>query len=48
MAEAAAWARAHGAAELVLTVWAGNADAEAFYQRLGYRVLSQVMHAPLD
>jgi len=47
MAEAAAWARARGAAELVLTVWSGNTDAEAFYQRLGYRALSSVLHARL-
>jgi ribosomal protein S18 acetylase RimI-like enzyme len=47
MAEAAGWARRKGAAELVLTVWAGNSEAEAFYQRLGYRTLSQVLHAPL-
>jgi len=48
MQEAADWARRQGAAELVLTVWSGNVAAEAFYQRLGYRVLSHVMHAPLD
>ena len=47
MAEVALWARNEGAAELVLTVWAGNHDAEAFYERLGYRVLSSVLHAPL-
>jgi ribosomal protein S18 acetylase RimI-like enzyme len=48
MAEVAIWARTEGAAELVLTVWAGNHDAEAFYERLGYRVLSSVLHAPLN
>jgi len=48
MAEAAAWARAQRAAEIVLTVWAGNADAEAFYARLGYRVLSSVLHTALE
>jgi ribosomal protein S18 acetylase RimI-like enzyme len=47
MAEVAVWARRQGAAELVLTVWAGNTDAEIFYERLGYRVLSHVLHAPL-
>jgi hypothetical protein len=31
----------------VLTTWVGNEDAEAFYQRLGYRVLSRVFSAPL-
>src|SRR5262252_3234856 len=48
MAEVGLWARREGAAELVRTVWAGNRDAEAFYERLGYRVLSSVMHAPLN
>ena len=47
MAEATAWARGQGAVEMVLTVWAGNAAADAFYERLGYRVLSRVLHAPL-
>ena len=36
MGEAAAWARVHGAVEIVLTIWGGNAEAEAFYERLGY------------
>jgi ribosomal protein S18 acetylase RimI-like enzyme len=44
---AADWARAQGAVEMVLTTWAGNAAADAFYERLGYRVLSRVLHAPL-
>jgi ribosomal protein S18 acetylase RimI-like enzyme len=47
MDRAAAWAREQGAAELVLTVWAGNGEAEAFYERLGYRELSRVLHRPL-
>ena len=47
MDEAVAWARACGAEEMVLTTWTGNSEAEAFYQRLGYRVLSRVFHAPL-
>jgi ribosomal protein S18 acetylase RimI-like enzyme len=47
MEGAAAWAREQGAAELVLTVWAGNGDAEAFYERLGYRELSRVLHRRL-
>ena len=47
VAAAGAWARARGAVEMVLTTWAGNADADAFYERLGYRVLSRVLHAPL-
>jgi ribosomal protein S18 acetylase RimI-like enzyme len=44
---AADWARAQGAVEMVLTAWAGNAAADAFYERLGYRVLSRVLHARL-
>lgn len=47
MAEVALWARREGAAELVLTVWAGNRDAEAFYAALGYTVLSSVLHTSL-
>ncbi|HEY6478188.1 MAG TPA: GNAT family N-acetyltransferase [Polyangia bacterium] len=45
--EASAWARARGADEMVLTIWAGNAAADAFYERLGYRVLSRVLHTTL-
>jgi len=47
MEAGAAWGRNHGAVEVVLTTWVGNDDAEAFYQRLGYRVLSRVLYAPL-
>jgi ribosomal protein S18 acetylase RimI-like enzyme len=47
MDEVASWARRQGAAELVLTVWAGNRAAEAFYDRLGYRELSRVLHTRL-
>jgi ribosomal protein S18 acetylase RimI-like enzyme len=47
MDELAAWARRQGAAELVLTVWAGNVEAEAFYESLGYRVLSRALRVPL-
>jgi len=47
LAQAADWARAQGAVELVLTTWTGNDAADAFYERLGYRVLSRVLHAPL-
>ena len=47
MNEGAAWGRARGAVEVVLTTWVGNEDAEAFYQRLGYRVLSRVFSAPI-
>jgi ribosomal protein S18 acetylase RimI-like enzyme len=45
VAAAADWARRQGAVEMVLTTWAGNAAADAFYERLGYRVLSRVLHA---
>jgi diamine N-acetyltransferase len=47
MGEAVEWGRGHGAVEVVLTTWIGNDDAEAFYERLGYRVLSRVLYAPL-
>jgi ribosomal protein S18 acetylase RimI-like enzyme len=47
MEAATAWARDHGAAEVVLTVWTGNQAAEAFYARLGYRVLSRALSRPV-
>jgi len=47
MDAAAAWARERGAAEGVLTGWAGNEAAEAFYERLGYGVVSRAMAKPL-
>jgi len=47
MDAATAWARERGAVELLLTVWAGNRDAEAFYSRLGYRVVSRVLRRKL-
>jgi ribosomal protein S18 acetylase RimI-like enzyme len=47
MAEVSGWARRQGAAELVLTVWAGNREAEAFYQGLGFGELSRVLSAKL-
>jgi ribosomal protein S18 acetylase RimI-like enzyme len=43
MDAATAWARERGAVEMVLTVWDGNAAAEAFYQRLGCRVISRAL-----
>jgi ribosomal protein S18 acetylase RimI-like enzyme len=48
MDAAAAWGRERGAVELVLTVWAGNRAAEAFYSRLGYRVVSRVLRRKLS
>jgi ribosomal protein S18 acetylase RimI-like enzyme len=47
MGDGVAWGRGLGAVEVVLTTWVGNEDAEAFYERLGYRVLSRVLSAPL-
>jgi ribosomal protein S18 acetylase RimI-like enzyme len=47
MEEGGQWGRNQGAVEVVLTTWVGNAGADAFYERLGYRVLSRVLHAPL-
>jgi ribosomal protein S18 acetylase RimI-like enzyme len=47
LSASADWARARGATEMVLTTWVGNSEADAFYQRLGYRVLSQVLRASI-
>jgi diamine N-acetyltransferase len=47
MAAATEWARSRGAQQLLLTVWAGNADAERFYDALGYRTISQVLGTDL-
>jgi ribosomal protein S18 acetylase RimI-like enzyme len=47
MAAATEWARGHGAHQLLLPVWAGNADAERFYAALGYRTISQVLGTDL-
>lgn len=47
MSAASTWARDRGAAEVVLTVWAGNAAAEAFYKRLGYGVVSRALAKPI-
>jgi diamine N-acetyltransferase len=43
MAEVQAWAEAKGATEIVLTVWAGNQAAEAFYLGLGFAAVNQVL-----
>jgi ribosomal protein S18 acetylase RimI-like enzyme len=48
LTEATAWARGQGAVEMVLTTWAGNAAADAFYERLGYQVLSRVLHMSIE
>jgi ribosomal protein S18 acetylase RimI-like enzyme len=47
MDAANSWARERGAVEILLTVWDGNAAAEAFYQRLGYRVVSRALGKPI-
>jgi ribosomal protein S18 acetylase RimI-like enzyme len=47
MSAATEWARGHGAHQLLLTVWAGNEDAERFYNALGYRTISQVLGTDL-
>jgi len=41
--EAAFWARTRGADDLVLTVWAGNEDAERFYDAVGFTRVSSVL-----
>ena len=43
MAAAEAWLRERGARDLELTVYEVNADAIAFYESLGYRLLSRRM-----
>jgi diamine N-acetyltransferase len=45
--DAAGWARGRGAAELVLTVWAGNDDAARFYAALGFATVNTVLGRPL-
>jgi ribosomal protein S18 acetylase RimI-like enzyme len=47
MVAATGWARSRGAHQLLLTVWAGNDDAERFYAALGYRTISQVLGTDL-
>jgi GNAT superfamily N-acetyltransferase len=47
MNAATEWARGQGAHQVLLTVWAGNEDAERFYAALGYRTISQVLGTDL-
>ncbi len=47
MNAATVWARERGAEEIVLTVWAGNTAAEAFYAGLGYDVVSRALSKPI-
>ncbi len=44
---AAGWVRERGALEVLLTVWAGNRDAERFYEGLGLIPVSRVMKLAL-
>jgi ribosomal protein S18 acetylase RimI-like enzyme len=41
--DASSWARARGADEILLTVWAGNDAADRFYDALGFRRISTVL-----
>jgi ribosomal protein S18 acetylase RimI-like enzyme len=41
------WAAAQGATEVELTVFKFNETAQAFYESLGYEVLSKRMHIRL-
>lgn len=43
MAEVQSWAEAKGANEIVLTVWSGNLEAEAFYLGLGFGAVNRVL-----
>jgi ribosomal protein S18 acetylase RimI-like enzyme len=47
MQAAEEWAGRRGASEIVLTVWAGNRAAEAFYGGRGFRAVNQVLGKPL-
>ena len=47
MDAAAAWARQRGATRVVLTVWAGNEAARAFYRSLGYDLRSEALDRKL-
>jgi GNAT superfamily N-acetyltransferase len=41
------WARAHRIDELLLTVWAGNVEAERFYAAIGLQPVSSVLRLTL-
>lgn len=43
VAHASDWARRQGAAEILLTVWAGNDAADRFYEALGFDRISSVL-----
>jgi ribosomal protein S18 acetylase RimI-like enzyme len=48
MEAATSWAAQRGATDFVLTVWAGNSEAEAFYRSLGYQPVCHVLGGPLS
>jgi ribosomal protein S18 acetylase RimI-like enzyme len=48
MARAEAWARAEGAEELRLVVWAFNERAVRLYEELGYAIRAHAMGKPLE
>jgi len=41
------WARQRGAQELLLTLWAGNEAAEAFYRAIGFAPVNVCLARPL-
>jgi ribosomal protein S18 acetylase RimI-like enzyme len=47
MQAACDWARRRGATQILLTVWAGNDEAQRFYAALGYHCISQVLGTDL-
>jgi ribosomal protein S18 acetylase RimI-like enzyme len=47
MRAAEIWLREHGASEVELTVYEANRDAVAFYEAIGYRMLSRRMSRSL-
>jgi ribosomal protein S18 acetylase RimI-like enzyme len=38
--QASAWAKHRGAAEVLLTLWSGNRDAQGFYAALGFHTVN--------
>jgi ribosomal protein S18 acetylase RimI-like enzyme len=43
VADVESWARGRGANEVILTVWAGNREAEGFYDALGFGPVNRVL-----
>ena len=43
MSQAEQWAYERGARDILLDVWAFNAEAQRFYERLGYAVRSHLL-----